>query len=123
MATKKQTQPSLKPIGQEQSSRKDSKAAVLKHAANELAFGIVGHVGAGTSTIANVLADLPGSSSLPGGYYQTEILSAREAIENWATTNLKPLPTTNATAVSPLVKCAPCPHCRKEQQPWLTAAN
>jgi hypothetical protein len=76
------------------SSRRDSKAAVLKHAANELVFGVVGHVGSGTSTIANVLAELLGSSSLPGGQYETEILSAREALENWATTHQKSLPAT-----------------------------
>jgi len=29
----------------------------------------------------------------------------------------------NASAVSPLVKCAPRPTCRKERQPWLTGAG
>jgi deoxycytidylate deaminase len=72
----------------------DSKSAVLQHAANELVFAVVGHVGSGTSTIANVLADLLGSSALPGGEYEVEVLRARNEIEEWAKSTGRNVPTT-----------------------------
>ncbi len=71
-----------------------SKQAVLAHAANELVFGIVGHVGAGPGTIAEQLAARLGASTLPGGAYDTEILKARAEIELWAKRASRSLPTT-----------------------------
>ena len=65
----------------------DSRNLVLQHAANELIFAVVGHVGSGTSTVAHVLAELLESPSLPGGKYDVQTISARERIEEWATEN------------------------------------
>jgi Flp pilus assembly CpaE family ATPase len=44
---------------------RDSKKTVLDHAANELVFAVVGHVGSGTSEVAQKLASLLSESS-PG---------------------------------------------------------
>lgn len=78
----------------------DSRSLVLKHAANELVFAVVGHVGSGTSTVANVLAELLGSPSLSGGRYEVEMLSAREQIEAWAEKSGQALPTTKRTDIA-----------------------
>jgi ABC-type glutathione transport system ATPase component len=72
-----------------------SRVAVLQHAANELVFGLVGHVGSGTSTVAATLCELLKSPALGGGSYDTVILSAREEIENWANQTSRPLPKTD----------------------------
>jgi cytidylate kinase len=80
-----------------------SKAAVLQHAANELVFAVVGHVGSGTSTIANVLAELLGSSSLPGGAYEVEVLRARNEIEEWAKSAGRTMPATKRTDLTTTV--------------------
>lgn len=71
-----------------------SRSAVLQHAANELVFGVVGHVGSGTSTIAAVLEGILCSSSLSGGAYEAKTLSARGQIEAWAHQTNRPLPDT-----------------------------
>jgi ABC-type oligopeptide transport system ATPase subunit len=72
-----------------------SRVAVLQHAANELVFGLVGHVGSGTSTVAATLCELLKSPALGGGSYDTVILSAREEIENWANQTSRPVPQTD----------------------------
>ena len=98
MAIKKQAEVSSKKNhGVTPSVSVDSKTAVLQHAANELVFAVVGHVGSGTSTIANVLAELLSSSALPGGEYEVEVLSARNEIEEWAKSNGRAVPTTKRT--------------------------
>ncbi|MBM7117817.1 anti-phage dCTP deaminase [Archangium primigenium] len=51
-----------------------------EHASNELVFAVVGHVGSGTSFIAEALQNL--LSSRKG--YEVEMLKAREVIVDWA---------------------------------------
>jgi deoxycytidylate deaminase len=102
-STEKAEALSQKPLNNLSSAGRDSKAAVLQHAANELVFAVVGHVGSGTSTIAQVLAAVLGSSSLPGGRYDVELLRARNEIESWAKTNGKNLPTTKRTDLATTV--------------------
>jgi hypothetical protein len=72
---------------------RDSQTAVLEHAANELVFAVVGHVGSGTSTVADALKKLLESASLAGGSYDVVILKARSVIQAWAETSGRPLPT------------------------------
>ncbi|WNZ64012.1 anti-phage dCTP deaminase [Myxococcus sp. MxC21-1] len=58
---------------------------VLKnHAANELVFAVVGHVGSGTTTIADKLQELLSSPNLDGGAYEVVLLKARDVIVDWA---------------------------------------
>lgn len=68
---------------------------VVQQAANEIVFAVVGHVGSGTSEIANALKALLESGSLEGGPYETTLLKARDEIEAWATDNARELPTTD----------------------------
>lgn len=70
----------------------DARAVVLKEAANELVFAVVGHVGSGTSEIALTLKGLLSSPSLFGGTFDVEVLKARSVIEKWATAHNEPLP-------------------------------
>jgi len=62
----------------------DSKTLAKKFASHELVFGIVGHVGSGTSTIAETLQNVLGELQYDGNTYQCEIIKAREVIEKWA---------------------------------------
>jgi len=59
----------------------DAKTQVLAEAAYEFVFAVVGHIGSGTSQVAESFADLLGSHK-PA--FQTTILKARDVIENWA---------------------------------------
>ncbi|HLH90135.1 MAG TPA: anti-phage dCTP deaminase [Xanthobacteraceae bacterium] len=98
MAVRKQAEASSKKThGVTPVAGVDSKTAVLQHAANELIFAVVGHVGSGTSTVANVLAELLASSSLPGGEYDVEVLRARNEIEGWARSTGHTVPATKRT--------------------------
>ncbi|MFV1976985.1 MAG: anti-phage dCTP deaminase [Candidatus Scalindua sp.] len=72
----------------------DSRKIVLEHAANELVFGVVGHVGSGTTQIAETLKGLLSDESLAGGSFDTEIIKAREIISDWATSAGETIPTT-----------------------------
>jgi deoxycytidylate deaminase len=71
----------------------NSRTAVLEHAANELIFAVVGHVGSGTSTVADALQKLLESPGLTGGRYDVVILKARDVIQAWAEVSGRPLPT------------------------------
>ena len=75
------------PILGQIAQREDSRTTVLKHAANELVFGVVGHVGSGTTEIARALHDILGDQTLPGGAFETEALKARDVIQQWAVEN------------------------------------
>jgi hypothetical protein len=75
-----------------ETSSEDSRRVVLKHAANELVFAVVGHVGSGTSEIAESLNDSLVDKSLPGGPFQVHNLKAREVINEWARENNETLP-------------------------------
>src|SRR6267154_2134121 len=73
--------------------RKSSRAVVLEHAANELVFAVVGHVGSGTTKIAEALQSLLKQKSLlPGGPYDVALVKARPIISEWAQKNGHPLP-------------------------------
>lgn len=61
-----------------------SREIVLEQAANEVVFGVVGHVGSGTSEIARALEALLEGGTLPGGSFDTEIIKARDRIADWA---------------------------------------
>lgn len=71
-----------------------SREILLKEAANELVFAVVGHVGSGTSEVANTLKGLL-EANLPSGKFETTILKARDVIAAWATGNGEALPATN----------------------------
>jgi deoxycytidylate deaminase len=74
---------------------KPARDLVLQEAANELVFAVVGHVGSGTSEVANALKALLEGDALEGGSYQTDILKARREIEDWAEANGRPPPRTD----------------------------
>ena len=65
-------------------SQKQSQELLHEHAANELVFAVVGHVGSGTTAIAEQLRVVLTDANLLGGPYEVEILKAREQIEAWA---------------------------------------
>ncbi|MDY0038587.1 MAG: hypothetical protein RBS05_22000, partial [Zoogloea oleivorans] len=54
--------------------------------ANELYFGVVGHVGSGTGFIARKLKDI---LSGPSRGYEVEVISASKAIRKWSEKNGK----------------------------------
>ncbi|QSQ23152.1 cytidine deaminase [Pyxidicoccus parkwayensis] len=56
---------------------------VKQHQAYELFFAVVGHVGSGTTTIAEKLKTLLENPTAIGGPYQVCILKARDVIEEW----------------------------------------
>lgn len=70
----------------------DSRGLVLKHAANEFVFAVVGHVGSGTSEIAESLRDSLSEQTLPGGAFEVQILKARDVIGDWARENGQSVP-------------------------------
>lgn len=61
-----------------------SEELAKQYASQELVFGIVGHVGSGTSTIAETLKNVLLAQDRNGKKYQCEIVKARKVIENWA---------------------------------------
>lgn len=65
-------------------SWKKSQELLREQAANELVFAVVGHVGSGTSTVAEQLEKELTNGSLKGGPFTVEILKARTQIEAWA---------------------------------------
>lgn len=69
----------------------DSRSAVLAHAAHEFVFAVVGHVGSGTSTVAESLKAILETPGNEGGY-DVVILKAREAIRLWATQTDRQVP-------------------------------
>ena len=62
----------------------DNRGVVLKHAANEFVFAVVGHVGSGTSEIATNLKESLEDQTLPGGPFSVTTLKASEVIIEWA---------------------------------------
>ena len=88
------TSPAVVPVTS-QRPNKDLRTAVLEKAANELVFAVVGHVGSGTSTIAESLKNILGSPSLEGGPYEAEILKARVVIAAWTTQSGETVPSTD----------------------------
>lgn len=79
----------------------DSRELVRGAAGNELFFAVVGHVGSGTSEIAETLKTLLEDPALEGGRYETTILKARHEIIDWATARKYAVPdTTKDTLVA-----------------------
>jgi deoxycytidylate deaminase len=70
----------------------DSRGLILKHAANELVFAVVGHVGSGTSDIAGSLKESLLDNTLPEGPFEVHMLKARDVIREWARENKETLP-------------------------------
>jgi deoxycytidylate deaminase len=65
------------------SSRQASHEVIREHAANELIFAVVGHVGSGTSKVAKALQKVLDRPDLEGGPCVVEIVKARDQIERW----------------------------------------
>lgn len=89
-AKKVKVKQKAKPDGE----KADSKSLAKSLAAHELVFGIVGHVGSGTSTIAEALESVLGQLKQNDKTYQCTIIKARKVIEDWATDNDESFPTT-----------------------------
>lgn len=85
--------PATAAVIQKAQPAKNSQTAVLEHAANELVLAVVGHVGSGTSTVADALKKLLESESLAGGSFDVVILKARDVIQGWAQASSRELPT------------------------------
>lgn len=83
---------SLQAVDQKLIGTRASRDVVLENAANEIVVAVVGHVGSGTSEVAQALKDLLENTSLPGGAYQAEVLKARQEIEEWAKESGQALP-------------------------------
>ncbi len=75
-----------------QSSKRDSREILLEKASNEFVFAVVGHVGSGTSMVAKTLQELLREKRFSGQTFDTEILKARDVIEDWARKQGKQLP-------------------------------
>jgi deoxycytidylate deaminase len=75
-----------------QPSDESSRELVLKTSSNELIFAVVGHVGSGTSYIANALKALLEDVSICNEPFEVHVLKARSVIEEWAQKRGKPLP-------------------------------
>jgi hypothetical protein len=65
-----------------------SKDVISILASHELVFAVVGHVGSGTSTVANTLRQ-----ALEDAGYDVALIKAREVIERWCQRNSRPIST------------------------------
>lgn len=66
---------------------KSANSIVLNNAANELVFAVVGHVGSGTSAVAEQLVSLLKDTSAIGDAYDVSLVKATELISDWASRN------------------------------------
>lgn len=66
--------------------RASSKAIAEESSANEFMIAVVGHVGSGTSEVANRLQKVLEQDDSSGAF-EVRILKARDAIKQWANTN------------------------------------
>lgn len=73
-------------------AKRDSRSTVLDHAANELIFAVVGHVGSGTSEVAKTLADLLSKASGGVPAHEVGIVKASDLIASWASKEGKTVP-------------------------------
>src|SRR5690349_10968615 len=72
--------------------QENSLKIALKHAANEFIFSVVGHIGSGTSLIAEQLRDILKNRRLDGKTFDVHIVKARELITAWAKQNGRSVP-------------------------------
>ena len=64
-----------------------SRTIVIGDASNELVYAVVGHVGSGTSEIADALGEILEETEFGGRRFEVEIIKAREIISEWAVEN------------------------------------
>jgi deoxycytidylate deaminase/dephospho-CoA kinase len=76
------------------SSRPNAKTEVLAEAAQEFVFGVVGHIGSGTSNVARAFKELLERQKPP---FEANIIKARDVIEDWAKKVEKEFPAAGAT--------------------------
>jgi len=75
------------------SSRKSANSTVLENAANELVFAVVGHIGSGTTEIAQKLLNLLGDRGAIGEIYEASYIKATDLISAWGQRRGKSVPT------------------------------
>ena len=71
---------------------KPSKELMLEHSANEFVFAVVGHVGSGTTKVAEALEGLLRDEKLEGEKFEVVTLKARDVIFDWAASKGTELP-------------------------------
>ncbi len=71
---------------------KSSNQAIVDNASNELVFAVVGHVGSGTTEIAQKLVDLLKDPAAIGAQYEVSYIKATDLIADWAAKNGRTLP-------------------------------
>jgi deoxycytidylate deaminase len=71
---------------------KSARDTLLQNAANELVFAVVGHVGSGTTEIANKLMSLLEDPGAIGQSYDASYIKATDLISAWATRTGKAVP-------------------------------
>lgn len=82
----------------------NSRDLVRGAAGNELFFAVVGHVGSGTSEIAETLKTLLEDPELEGGHYETTILKARLEIIDWARAQRYEVPDTTKNTLAAVTR-------------------
>lgn len=86
------SQPAEKVVELNRSGRKSAKSVVLENAANELVFAVVGHVGSGTTAVAEKLQSLLKDKGAVGDVYDVSYLKATDSISAWGSRNHKTVP-------------------------------
>jgi deoxycytidylate deaminase len=78
--------------GGSKSADATSRTIVTGAASQELVFAVVGHVGSGTSEIADALGQLLSETLLDGRTFDVEVIKARDIIREFGAERGKPLP-------------------------------
>jgi len=78
----------------------DSKVLAAREASNELVFGIVGHVGSGTSFVANALVQTLQQQTSSGETVTAFVIKARDVISQWAKNEREALPEAESRELS-----------------------
>jgi hypothetical protein len=81
-----------KVVGINRTSRKSANETIIENAANELVFAVVGHVGSGTTAIAEKLISLLKDKSAIGDVYDVSYIKATDMIADWARRHGKTVP-------------------------------
>lgn len=84
--------PALKIVDHKGSKSTGSEALLKANISNELVFAVVGHVGAGTSKVADTLKDVLSNKALAGGAFEVQIFKARDVIKAYAVSQGRTLP-------------------------------
>src|SRR5690242_1892655 len=84
--------PSQSPRIAPRSTGSASRTIVTGEASNEFVFAVVGHVGSGTSEIADALGDLLRETEFAGSTFEVDVIKARQVIREWATEQGKDVP-------------------------------